>query len=271
MKKRGYWNPFWDEMLALDPEFFDAYTVFSSVPWVSGTLSPKMKEFIYTAFDVAATHLYVSGLRQHIRNALGYGATREELMEVFQIASTLGIHACSVGVPILLDELRAKEKAPASAAPAPVPKRARKERVTAGNWQRSTTVTNCSPSLTGPASSFASPLPGSVSRPPAFTSGVPRRCGTAPTLQCGPRSGCLLSRVGGARFERWRNDPSRTKAWRGGCVSGTANFVAKCGTCCHLSTYRRVSHEHDHPEAEVSPDDDRAHVPDHDNPQHGGR
>ena len=112
VKKRGYWNPFWDEMLALDPEFFDAYTVFSSVPWVSGTLSPKMKEFIYTAFDVAATHLYVSGLRQHIRNALGYGATREELMEVFQIASTLGIHACSVGVPILLDELRAKEKAP---------------------------------------------------------------------------------------------------------------------------------------------------------------
>ena len=32
-----------------------------------------------------------------------------------------------------------------------------------------------------------------------------------------------------------------------------------------------ASHEHDHPEAEVSPDDDRAHVPDHDNPQHGGR
>jgi alkylhydroperoxidase/carboxymuconolactone decarboxylase family protein YurZ len=111
VKKRGYWNPFWDEMLALDPEFFDSYTVFSSVPWVSGTLSPKMKEFIYTAFDVAATHLYVSGLHQHVQNALRYGATREELIEVFQIASLLGVHACNVGVPVLLEELRSLEKA----------------------------------------------------------------------------------------------------------------------------------------------------------------
>ncbi|GMA66152.1 carboxymuconolactone decarboxylase family protein [Alicyclobacillus fastidiosus] len=105
-EKRGYWNAFWDDMLALDPDFFDAYTHFSGVPWVSGVLEPKVKEFIYTAFDVAATHLYEIGLRQHIQNAIGYGATKEELMEVIEIASTLGIHACNVGVPILLEELR---------------------------------------------------------------------------------------------------------------------------------------------------------------------
>lgn len=105
--KRGYWNPFWDEMLWLDPEFFAAYTEFSSVPWVSGTLEPKVKEFIYTAFDVSATHLYALGLRQHIRNALGYGATREEIMEVIELASVIGIHAANVGVPILVEELAA--------------------------------------------------------------------------------------------------------------------------------------------------------------------
>ncbi|MCL6443943.1 MAG: carboxymuconolactone decarboxylase family protein [Alicyclobacillus sp.] len=105
-KKRGYWNSFWDDVLALDPDFFEAYIHFSGVPWVSGVLEPKVKEFIYTAFDVAATHLYESGLRQHIRNAIGYGATKEELMEVIELASTLGIHACNVGVPILLEELR---------------------------------------------------------------------------------------------------------------------------------------------------------------------
>jgi alkylhydroperoxidase/carboxymuconolactone decarboxylase family protein YurZ len=106
-QKRGYWNAFWDDMLALDCEFFAAYTEFSSVPWVSGTLEPKVKEFIYTAFDVAATHLYVKGLRQHIRNALGYGASREEVLEVIEIASLLGIHAATVGVPILIEELAA--------------------------------------------------------------------------------------------------------------------------------------------------------------------
>jgi alkylhydroperoxidase/carboxymuconolactone decarboxylase family protein YurZ len=106
-EKRGYWNPFWDEILFLDPEFFDTYTKFSSVPWVSGTLEPKVKEFIYTAVDVAATHLYVKGLRAHLRNALGYGATREEVLEVIELASALGIHACTVGVPILVEELAA--------------------------------------------------------------------------------------------------------------------------------------------------------------------
>lgn len=105
-RKRGYWNAFWDEMLALDSDFFDAYTHFSGVPWVSGVLEPKVKEFIYTAFDVAATHLYEIGLRQHIKNAIAYGAIQEELMEVIELASTLGIHACNVGVPILLEELR---------------------------------------------------------------------------------------------------------------------------------------------------------------------
>jgi alkylhydroperoxidase/carboxymuconolactone decarboxylase family protein YurZ len=106
-RKRGYWNDFWNEMLLLDADFFASYTAFSSVPWISGTLEPKVKEFIYTAFDVSATHLYVSGLRQHIRNALDYGATREEVMEVIELASVIGIHSCTVGVPILLEELAA--------------------------------------------------------------------------------------------------------------------------------------------------------------------
>ena len=93
--------------LLLDAEFFAAYTEFSSVPWLSGTLEPKVKELIYTAFDVSATHLYVSGLRQHIRNALDYGATREEVLEVIELASVIGIHSCTVGVPILIEELAA--------------------------------------------------------------------------------------------------------------------------------------------------------------------
>jgi len=103
--KRGYWNAFWDDTLALDPEFFATYAEFSSVPWTSGPLEPKVKEFVYTAFDVAATHLFGPGLRQHIRNAIGYGATAQEIMEVIEIASVIGIHAATFGAPILLEEL----------------------------------------------------------------------------------------------------------------------------------------------------------------------
>lgn len=103
-KTRGYWHAFWDEMLELDPELFEAYTEFSSVPWRTGTLSPKVKEFIYIAFDTAATHLYVKGLKLHIENAVGYGATPQEILEVMEIASVLGIHAVTTAAPILLEE-----------------------------------------------------------------------------------------------------------------------------------------------------------------------
>jgi alkylhydroperoxidase/carboxymuconolactone decarboxylase family protein YurZ len=105
--KRGYWHEFWDGLLELDPGFFEAYVGFSAHPWEHGVLEPKVKELIYTAFDASATHMYVPGLRQHIENALGYGATPAEVMEVFELASTLGIHGYLAALPIVLEELEA--------------------------------------------------------------------------------------------------------------------------------------------------------------------
>jgi alkylhydroperoxidase/carboxymuconolactone decarboxylase family protein YurZ len=107
IKARGYWSPTWDAVLALDADFFEAYMNFSAVPWRNGTLAPKVKEFIYIAIDASTTHLHASGTRVHMRNALQHGATREEIMEVLQLISVLGIHSCTHGVPILVDELRA--------------------------------------------------------------------------------------------------------------------------------------------------------------------
>jgi alkylhydroperoxidase/carboxymuconolactone decarboxylase family protein YurZ len=103
--KRGYWNDFWDGVLRLDPEFFAAYTAFSSYPWEHGVLEPKVKELIYTAFDASATHMFQPGLRQHVRNALAYGATGEEVMEVFVLASGLGAKAFAVAAPVLREQL----------------------------------------------------------------------------------------------------------------------------------------------------------------------
>jgi alkylhydroperoxidase/carboxymuconolactone decarboxylase family protein YurZ len=104
-KERGYWADFWEGLLLLDPDFFQAYLNFSAVPWRNGVLEPKLKELIYTAIDAATTHLYLPGLRQHISNAIRYGATKDEIMEVFELTSVLGIHTCWEGVPVLLDEL----------------------------------------------------------------------------------------------------------------------------------------------------------------------
>ncbi|MEQ9258247.1 MAG: carboxymuconolactone decarboxylase family protein [Roseovarius sp.] len=105
IRNRGYWSDFWDGLLALAPEFFEAYLRFSSIPWTPGVLEPKVKEFIYIAIDASTTHLYEPGLRIHIQNALKYGATKEEIMEVYMLTSVLGMHTCTLGVPALLDEL----------------------------------------------------------------------------------------------------------------------------------------------------------------------
>ncbi len=106
IKERVSWNPLWDQLLEWDPEFFEAYFNFSAVPWRRRVLPPKVKEFIYIAIDAATTHLYGPGLRRHIRNALNLGATRAEILEVLELVSVLGIHACNLGVPILAEELK---------------------------------------------------------------------------------------------------------------------------------------------------------------------
>ena len=109
-KNRGYWAPFLDGLLQLSPDFFEAYLNFSSVPWLTGTLEPKVKEFIYIAVDGATTHLHEPGLRQHIRNAIGHGATKEELMEVLELVTPLGVHTVTESVPILMKEAEALNK-----------------------------------------------------------------------------------------------------------------------------------------------------------------
>lgn len=107
-EKRGYWHAFWEDFLRLDPEFFGAYLEFSAVPWTKevdgkkgGALEPKIKELIYCAFDAASTHLYVPGLKLHMKNALGYGASPQEIVEVLEIATLLSLHTAHVAAPII--------------------------------------------------------------------------------------------------------------------------------------------------------------------------
>jgi alkylhydroperoxidase/carboxymuconolactone decarboxylase family protein YurZ len=104
IKVRGSWGDSWQTILKLDPEFLARYLKFSAVPWRKNHLEDKIKEFIYIAFDTAATHLYVKGLKLHIENAIGYGATAQEILEVMEIASVLGIHAVTSAAPILAEE-----------------------------------------------------------------------------------------------------------------------------------------------------------------------
>ena len=111
IKVRGYWSERQEDMLAMAPEFFEAYLNFSGAPWRTNVLEPKVREFVYIAIDASTTHLYEPGLRLHIRNAIGYGASQEELMEILQLIAALGIHTMTESLPILTQEAaKAKNK-----------------------------------------------------------------------------------------------------------------------------------------------------------------
>ena len=86
-------------MLRLDPEFLLATHQFLAVG--QEVLDPKLRELIYTAYDVATTHLYPSGARAHIRNALAKGATQDEIMEVFELTSLISYQSLMLILPAL--------------------------------------------------------------------------------------------------------------------------------------------------------------------------
>jgi alkylhydroperoxidase/carboxymuconolactone decarboxylase family protein YurZ len=111
---RGYFDEVWDEIIGLDLDFFEQYERFSSVPWHHGALDPKTKELIAIGLNASVTHMYMPGVRAHIRQALKFGATRQEIMEVFQLVSVLGVHSLTVGLPIFVEELKRAEAAAAA-------------------------------------------------------------------------------------------------------------------------------------------------------------
>jgi len=104
IEERGYWNSVWGDLLENDADYFEAYLDFSSAPWRHGSLSPKVKEYIYIAIDASSTHMFKAGLRIHVQNALRHGATRGEIMEVLELTSEIGIHSCTAGIPMLIEE-----------------------------------------------------------------------------------------------------------------------------------------------------------------------
>jgi alkylhydroperoxidase/carboxymuconolactone decarboxylase family protein YurZ len=102
--RRGEWNPLWDQMRELDPQFMEAYLRFREVPHAKGPLPPRFKELILVAINAATTHLYAPGVRRHIANAFKAGATREEVLETIQLVTIMGIHSCALAIPILCEE-----------------------------------------------------------------------------------------------------------------------------------------------------------------------
>lgn len=97
IKNRGYWTEMRDTIGRLMPDYFASFINACMEPWRSGSLTPKERELMYIAIDCSVTHTYEPGMRMHIKNALRYGATRDEILAVFQLAALLGVEGYILG------------------------------------------------------------------------------------------------------------------------------------------------------------------------------
>ena len=107
IKARGYWRPWTEGLLRLDPAFLQTYGKYAGYPAATGPLSPKMCELIYVALDGSATHLFRPGLALHMQLALESGASTREIIDVLRLATAQGLSGCHLGIGILAEELSA--------------------------------------------------------------------------------------------------------------------------------------------------------------------
>jgi alkylhydroperoxidase/carboxymuconolactone decarboxylase family protein YurZ len=94
-----------EPLLSLDPQFLDAYRALSRTVVAAGVLEPKLVELVIIALDVSTTHLFHTGTRLHVRSALAKGATIDEILEVLELTSTLGISGTTLGVRLVAEIL----------------------------------------------------------------------------------------------------------------------------------------------------------------------
>jgi alkylhydroperoxidase/carboxymuconolactone decarboxylase family protein YurZ len=105
--KTGPWDASVAKLRKWDPAWAEQCFKMTTNPWTNGILPLKTIELICIAVNAACTNLNQDGTRRHIRAALDAGATREEILTVLKMAALLGIHSCSLGAPILLEEAKA--------------------------------------------------------------------------------------------------------------------------------------------------------------------
>jgi alkylhydroperoxidase/carboxymuconolactone decarboxylase family protein YurZ len=99
------WSPELNPLLE-HPEIAAAYVQFAQVAAASGALEPKLRELILLAVNGSTTTLHVPAMERSMRAALRHGASREELVEVIELISVLGIHSAHTGLPLLHEVLK---------------------------------------------------------------------------------------------------------------------------------------------------------------------
>jgi len=102
--ERGYWRPWTETILRINPEFLRRYATYAGYPARTGPMSARMIELIYVALDASSTHLFTAGIKTHLDLAMKAGATPADILDVLHLVAAQGLEAVYSGVSILAEE-----------------------------------------------------------------------------------------------------------------------------------------------------------------------
>jgi alkylhydroperoxidase/carboxymuconolactone decarboxylase family protein YurZ len=103
----GPWENAIAQLREWDPKGTELLLHVGTNPWTSGVLPRKEVELIALALCSGCTNLDETGTRRQIRAALDAGATRDEIVLALKCGVGTAVHSCSLGAPILLEEMHA--------------------------------------------------------------------------------------------------------------------------------------------------------------------
>jgi alkylhydroperoxidase/carboxymuconolactone decarboxylase family protein YurZ len=103
----GPWDAAVTQLREWDPKGTESLLRVGTNPWTSGVLPRKEVELIALALCSGCTNLDETGTRRQIRAALDAGATRDEIILAIKCGVGTAVHSCSLGAPILLEEMQA--------------------------------------------------------------------------------------------------------------------------------------------------------------------
>ena len=83
---------FLDGLSARAPWAYDGCLAFTGAAARHGRLTFLQRELIWAAVDATPSHRYVPGLRLHLENALGAGATQQQLLDTLRLAAAGPAH-----------------------------------------------------------------------------------------------------------------------------------------------------------------------------------
>ncbi|MDB5898956.1 MAG: hypothetical protein JWP22_4376 [Ramlibacter sp.] len=103
IQERGYWRPWTQTMLAVNPGFLQHYARYAGYPARKGPLTARMVELIYVGLDASSSHLFASGLHTHMKRAREVGASEADIFDVLHVVTVQGVTSVCQATDILAE------------------------------------------------------------------------------------------------------------------------------------------------------------------------